>query len=186
VRSVAGLVGKKVAVNTPHNVVELAVRASARKAGIDPNAIEFVPMPFPDMAAALANGGVDAVFVVEPYQQIVLSQGGRALASSYVDIAPDLCVSLYYTSKQLARNNPGLVRRFSDAMNESLAYADVHPDEVRAILPTYTKISGDLIPNLTLPKWPTLINTDSVVAMATLAQREKILPIRPDINDMLP
>ncbi|TDV53836.1 ABC transporter substrate-binding protein [Actinophytocola oryzae] len=186
IQSVADLAGKKVAVNTFQNVVELAVRASAQKAGIDPNSIEFVKLGFPEMPPALADGRADAVFVVEPFQQTVLSQGGRALASSYVDIAPDLCVAMYFTSKQLAAENPDLVRRFTDAMNESLAYADAHPDEVRAILPSYTKISGALIPNLVLPKWPSEINRDSVEAMAELAQQERILPSKPDIDDLLP
>lgn len=186
VQSVADLAGKKVAVNTFQNVVELAVRASALKAGIDPNSIEFVKLGFPEMPAALSDGRADAVFVVEPFQQIVLSQGGRAVASGFIDIAPNLSVAQYFTSKQMIAENPDLVRRFTEAMNESLTYADSHPDEVRAILPTYTKISQDVIPNLVLPKWPQEINKDSVSAIADLAQEQKILPSKPDIGDLLP
>ncbi|MBB4907827.1 ABC transporter substrate-binding protein [Actinophytocola algeriensis] len=186
VQSVKDLAGKKVAVNTFQNVVELAVRASALKAGIDPESIEFVKLPFPDMPAALSEGRADAVFVVEPFQQIVLSQGGRALASSYVDTAPDLSVAMYFTSKQLLGENPDLVKRFTEAMNESLAYADAHPDEVRQILPTYTKIGPEIIPELVLPKWPADINTESVAAIAELAEQEKVLPKKPDIADLMP
>lgn len=186
VRSVKDLAGRKVAVNTFQNVVELAVRASALKAGIDPESIEFVKLPFPDMPAALTEGRADAVFVVEPFQQVVLSQGGRSLASSYVDTAPDLSVAMYFTSKQLLGENPDLVRRFTDAMNESLAYADAHPDEVRQILPTYTKIGPEIIPDLVLPKWPAAINTESVAAIAELARQEKVLPKKPDITDLMP
>ncbi|MGB3444766.1 MAG: ABC transporter substrate-binding protein [Actinophytocola sp.] len=186
IRSVQDLAGRKVAVNTFQNVVELAVRASALKADIDPESIEFVKLPFPDMPAALTEGRADAVFVVEPFQQIVLSRGGRALASSYVDTAPDLSVAMYFTSKQLIGENPDLVRRFTDAMNESLAYADTHPDEVRAILPTYTKIGQEVIPDLVLPKWPAQINTASVEAIAELAEQEQVLPKKPDIADLMP
>ncbi len=186
IKSVADLAGKKVAVNTFQNVVELAVRASALKAGVDPESIEFVKLGFPEMPAALAEGRADAVFVVEPFQQVVLSQGGRALASSYVDTAPNLSVAMYFTSKQLLGENPDLVKRFTDAMNESLAYADGHPDEVRQILPTYTKIGPELIPNLVLPKWPAEINEDSVEAIAKLAEEEQVLPSKPNIDDLLP
>jgi NitT/TauT family transport system substrate-binding protein len=186
IQSVKDLAGKKVAVNTFQNVVELAVRASALKAGIDPETIEYVKLPFPDMPAALSEGRADAVFVVEPFQQIVLSQGGRALASSLVDTAPDLSVAMYFTSKQLLGENPDLVRRFTDAMNESLAYADAHPDEVRQILPTYTKIGPEVIPDMVLPKWPADINTESVETIAELAQQEKVLPKKPDIADLMP
>lgn len=186
VRSVKDLAGKKVGVNTFENVVELAVRASALKAGIDPESIEFVKLPFPEMPAALTENRADAVFVVEPFQQIVLSQGGRALASSYVDTAPNLSVAMYFTSERLLGENPDLVRRFTDAMNESLAYADAHPDEVREILPTYTQIGPEVIPDLVLPKWPAEINEDSVRTIAELARSEGVLPSEPDIADLMP
>jgi NitT/TauT family transport system substrate-binding protein len=186
VRSVKDLVGKKVAVNTFQNVVELAVRASALKAGVDPESIEFVKLPFPDMPAALTSGRADAVFVVEPFQQVVLSQGGRALASSYVDTAPNLSVAMYFTSKELLAQNPDLAKRFTEAMNESLEYANTHPDKVRKILPTYTKIGPEVIPDLVLPKWPPTINRDSVEAIAELAQQEGVLQKKPNITDLMP
>jgi NitT/TauT family transport system substrate-binding protein len=186
IKSVADLAGKKVAVNVFQNVVELAVRASALKAGIDPDSIEYVKLAFPEMPAALSAGSVDAAFVVEPFQQVVLSQGGRPLASSLVDAAPNLSVAMYFTSKQLLADNPDLARRFTAAMNESLTYADKHPDEVRQILPTYTKISAEVIPHLVLPKWPVKVNRASVETIASLARKEKILSGSPDIGDLLP
>ncbi len=52
-----------------------------------------------------------------------------------------MCVALYVTSTGLAQSNPDLVGRFTTAMKKSLAYADSHPDEVRAVLGTYTQIA---------------------------------------------
>ncbi len=186
ITSVKDLAGKKVAVNVLQNIVELSVRASADKAGIDPDSIQYVKLGFPDMPAALASGQVDAAFVVEPFQQVVLSQGGRAIASSLVDAAPNLSVAMYFTSEQMIAKNPDLVRRFTAAMNESLAYAQGHPDEVRATLPSYTKIPAEVIPKLVLPKFPKEINKDSVATVASFGQKEKILPSKPDINALLP
>ena len=186
VKSVKDLAGKKVAVNVLQNIVELSVRASAKKAGIDPDSIEYVKLGFPDMPAALAAGQVDAAFVVEPFQQIVLSQGGRPIASSLVDAAPNLSVAMYFTSRQLLSENPDLARRFTEAMNESLDYARTHPDEVRATLPSYTKIPADVIPKLVLPTFPKEVNRDSVEAVATFGEEQGILPSKPDINALLP
>jgi NitT/TauT family transport system substrate-binding protein len=186
ITSVKDLAGKKVAVNVLQNIVELSVRASAKKAGIDPNSIEYVKLGFPDMPAALGAGQVDAAFVVEPFQQIVLSQGGRPIASSLVDAAPNLSVAMYFTSEQLLAQNPDLARRFTEAMNESLEYAQSHPDEVRATLPSYTKIPAEVIPKLVLPKFPTEVDEPSVEAVATFGLAQKILPSEPDINALLP
>jgi NitT/TauT family transport system substrate-binding protein len=186
IQTAADLAGKKVAANTLKNIVDTSVRASVRKAGGDPKSVQFVELGFPQQPAALQSGQVDAVFVVEPFQQQVLSQGGRKIASSYVDAAPNLTVASYFTSKQLQAENPDLVSRFTEAMKESLAYADAHPDEARQIIGTYTQISADVIAKVTLPKWPADINRDSVQKLADLAKEDGLLEKPADLNALLP
>lgn len=180
------LAGKTVAANTLKNIVDTSVRASVRKAGGDAGSVKFVELGFPQQPAALQSGQVDAVFVVEPFQQQVLAQGGRKIASSYVDAAPNLTVASYFTSTQLIGSNPDLVKRFTDAMKESLAYADAHPDEARQIIGTYTQITADVIAKVTLPKWPADINRDSVQKLSDLAVADGLLPKPADLNALLP
>ncbi len=186
IQSPKDLEGKTVAANTLQNIVDTSVRASVRKDGGDPSKVKFVALPFPEQPAALANGQVDAVFVVEPFQQAVLAEGGRKIASSYVDAADDLTVAAYFTSQQLQAENPDLVKRFTEAMQESLSYADSHPDEARAIIGTYTEIAPEVIEKVTLPKWPADINRDSLETMADLAVEDGLLKEAPDLNALLP
>jgi NitT/TauT family transport system substrate-binding protein len=186
IKSAKDLEGKTVAANTLQNIVDTSVRASVRKAGGDPSKVKFVALPFPEQPAALASGQVDAVFVVEPFQQAVLAEGGRKIASSYVDAAKDLTVAAYFTSQQLLAENPDLVKRFTDAMQESLSYADSHPEEARQIIGTYTKIAPEVIEKVTLPKWPADINRDSLETMADLAVSDGLLKEAPDLNALLP
>ena len=180
------LEGKKVAANTLQNIVDTSVRQSVREDGGDPSKVEFTALPVPDQPAALANGQVDAIFVVEPFQQAALAQGARKIASSYVDVAPDLAVALYFTSQELMAENPDLVKRFTEAMQESLSYADANPGEAREIIGTYTKIAPDVIEKLTLPKWPAEINKDSVEKLADLAKEDGLLTNPVDVNALLP
>jgi hypothetical protein len=140
IRTAADLAGKRVAVNTLKNIGDSTIRASVRKAGGDPSSIRFVEPPFPDMPAALQAGRVDAVWVVEPFLSASLAEGGRLVASNYVNTAPDLTVAVYFASEKLIKDDPDLVKRFTEAMTESLAYADAHPDEARQVLTTYTQI----------------------------------------------
>ncbi|WP_341721027.1 ABC transporter substrate-binding protein [Micromonospora sp. FIMYZ51] len=186
IRSPKDLAGKTVAANTLNNIVDTAVRASVRKAGGDATAVKFVELPFPDQGAALESGRVDAIFVVEPFQQAALASGARKIASSYVDAAPSLTVAMYFTSNQLASQNPDLVKRFSEAMKESLAYADSHAEEVREILGDYTRISPEVRATMILPKWPAEINRDSVQALADLAVTDGLLTSKPDLDKLLP
>ena len=186
IQSAADLAGKSVAANTLKNIVETTVRDSVRQAGADPSTVEFVELPFPDMPAALEAGRVDAVFVVEPFLTATLDDGGRVVASSFAEVAPNLTVAVYFTSTELATSNPDLVRRFTEAMQESLAYADAHPDEVRQSLSTYTQISPEVAAKLILPKWPADINRDSMAVLGELAVTDGLIPAAPDLDALLP
>lgn len=186
IKSATDLVGRKVAVNTLKNIADTTTRATVRKAGGDPKGINFVELAFPDMGAALQAGRVDAIFVVEPFLTLAVNQGGRVVASNYVDAAPNLTVATYFTSNQLISSNPGLVKRFAEAMKESLQYADSHPDEVRAVLKTYTQIADDVRAKLILPKWPADVNKASVQTLADLAMGDGLLTKSPDLNALLP
>lgn len=186
IKSPKDLAGRTVAANTLKNIVETSVRASVRKDGGDAAAVKFTELAFPEQVPALTAGRVDAIFVVEPFQQSAIAAGTRKIASSYVDAAPDLTVAMYFTSNKLLAENPDLVRRFTEAMKKSLAYADEHPDEVRAVLGAYTKITPEVRESLVLPKWPAEINRASVDALADLAVTDGLLTAKPDLSTLLP
>jgi NitT/TauT family transport system substrate-binding protein len=181
-----GLAGKSVAVNTLNNIGDTTIREVVRQAGGDPSGIKFVELPFPDMPAAVQEGRVDAAWVVEPFLTIATDQGARPVASNFAGTDPELMVAAYFTSQELIQSNPDLVERFTEAMNESLAYAQNNPDEARRILSTYTEIDDATAEALTLPRWPTEINTGSVQRLADLAARDGLVTKQPDVQALLP
>ncbi|MEJ3744066.1 ABC transporter substrate-binding protein [Actinomycetes bacterium KLBMP 9797] len=186
IQSAKDFAGKKVAVNTLQNIGDTVIREAVRKAGGDPAAVNFVEMGFPQMPAALAAGQIDAAFAVEPTLSTIKAQGGRPVSWVYADAAPNLTVAVYFTSIKLLGENPELATRFTEAMNESLAYADAHPDEVRKVITTYTKIDPKIVDTLTLPKWPTEINRASVEKLAALGQGDGIFEKAPELDKILP
>ncbi|MEO3814858.1 ABC transporter substrate-binding protein [Sphaerisporangium sp. B11E5] len=136
--------------------------------------------------AALDAGQVDAAWVVEPALNTVKAMGGRVIASNFVDIAPDLTVALYFTSDKLQAENPDLVKRFQEAMRESLTYADGHPDDVRQVITTYTKIQAGSLLDLTLPKWPADPNRASLEELAKLSRQDGLFAEAPDLSKLVP
>ncbi|MCX5372119.1 MULTISPECIES: ABC transporter substrate-binding protein [unclassified Streptomyces] len=185
-KSAKDLEGKKVAINTLKNINETAVRESVRKAGGDPDRVKFVELAFDQMPAALDSGQIDAAMVVEPALATVKSQGGVEIASPLVDVAPNLTVAMYFTSTQYAQKNPDVVKKFQEATAESLAYADAHPDEVRQIVTTYTKIPTSVLAQVTLPKWPAEANRSSIEALQKLGEQDKLFKSTPDLEKLLP
>lgn len=186
IKTAADLAGKTVSVNTLKNIGDTTVRESIRKAGGDPSTVKFVELAFPDMPAALEKGQIDAAWVVEPFVAITASQGARIVASNLVDTAPNLMISGYFTSDKLISEKPDLVKAFTEALNESLEYADAHPDEARAIVATYTKIDKALLDQLVLPKWHTEINHESTQKLVDLAAQDGLIDEKIDLSTLLP
>ena len=186
IKTAKDLAGKTVSVNTLKNIGDVTVRASVRKAGGDPSKVKFTELAFPDMPAALTTKKVDAAWVVEPFLSAIKAQGGRVVAWNFVDTAPDLPVAAYFTSAKLGTEKSDLVKRFTEAMVESSAYAQAHPDEARAVLPTYTKITAEQAKALTLPQWPDKIDTNALGVLADLAVSDGLLTTKPDLTALLP
>ncbi|WP_212998369.1 ABC transporter substrate-binding protein [Winogradskya consettensis] len=186
IRTAKDLAGRKIAVNTLKNLGDTTIRQSVRKDGGDPGHIDFEAMPFSAMPAALQAGKVDAAWVVEPQLSEALTQGSQVVASNYVDTAPDLTVALYFAGTALLGKDPDLVKRFSEAIDESLAYAAAHPDEVRDIIGTYTPITDVVRTAMILPNWPHDINRGSLQRLATLGTEDGIFTGTPQLDQLLP
>ncbi|MEU4214996.1 ABC transporter substrate-binding protein [Actinoplanes sp. NPDC026623] len=186
IRSAKDLAGKRIALNTLRNLGDTTVRQSVRLAGGNPNGIRFQAMPFSAMPSALQGRQVDAAWVVEPQLSEVLTQGGQVVASNFVDTAPNLTVAMYFTSRPTIAGDPDLVARFTEAVNESLRYADGHPEEIRATVGTYTKITDTVRTAMILPNWSGDINRASLERLAALGRQDGIFTKPPALDQLLP
>jgi ABC-type nitrate/sulfonate/bicarbonate transport system substrate-binding protein len=71
---------------------------------------------------------------------------------------------------------------FAAAMVESQQYATDHPDEARAVLSSYTQIQPDVAAALTLPKYPTEIDRNSVAKLLDLGVKDGNVPDGVDLD----
>jgi NitT/TauT family transport system substrate-binding protein len=186
IRTAADLAGKRVAVNTLKNINTTTINKVVRDAGGDPSAIKYVELGFPDIAAAVAKGDVDAGQVVEPFLTIATGQGDRQIVSNYAGTDPALMVGMYFTSQAFQQKNPEVVKKFTAAMTKSLEYASSHGDEARAALNDYTKIDPEVQKSLVLPKWPSAVDQDSVQVLSDLALQDGLITKQPDLGTLLP
>lgn len=183
---VADLVGKKVGVNTLNNISDSTISEAVKQAGGDPAGVDFVEMPFPDMVGQLAKGNVDAIAAVEPFVTIAEGDGNERVFSNYAEPVEDLTVAVYFTSDQYVQQNPETTEKFVRAMKASLEFADANPDRVREILPTYTSLEPNVIEKLTLPKFPTEVNADSIEEVARISLDRGLIDEVPDMTALLP
>lgn len=75
------------------------------------------------------------------------------------------------------------MKKFTEAMTESLEYASEHPEEARQILTVYTKIDSGVMEKLTLPDWPTQVDMPSLEKLASLGEQDGIFgDKKPDLD----
>ncbi|MEV6843687.1 ABC transporter substrate-binding protein [Actinoplanes sp. NPDC051411] len=183
IASARDLAGKTIAVNNLNNVGPLTINAALQASGADITRVKFVEVAFPEMGAALAQGRVDAVWAVEPFASAIKASGGaKLLLRPYPLVAPHFPVASYFTSQSFAASDPDVVDRFRQAMNESLTYAQNHPDEVRRILPTYLTLKPEVAAHVVLPEWSTDVGAPLLQRTAELAKEYGYLTAEPDVT----
>jgi len=185
VRRPADLAGKRVAVNTFRNIVELNARSALQTNGVDPATVQFVEVPFPDMAAALSTGRVDAASMVEPY----ITSASRTIgAVPILDTASgptkDIPLAGYGVTAQFARENPRTVAAFRRAMARGQQAASDRRT-VEQVLPTYIKIDQSTASLINLGTFPQTLDATRLQRVADLMQQFGQLPGRFDVQPLL-
>lgn len=180
------LVGTTVGVNNLKNIGDTTIRHAIEKDGGDPTDVEFVEVAFPDAPAAVAKKQVDAAWVLEPFLSQVLAEGGRVVSWNYLEMSPNLDIAGYFTTDEFIAANEDLTKNFTAAMNKSLEYAQEHPDEVRAIVGTYTEIDSATRAKMTLPAFRSEFDRESATALGEAAVKFGTLSTEPDLDKLLP
>ncbi|MGC5615380.1 ABC transporter substrate-binding protein [Georgenia sp. Z1491] len=175
ISSPSDLEGRTVAVNTLNNIGDTVVRSVVEADGGDPDAVEFVELAFPDMPAALTEGRVEAAWVLDPFMTMLNDEGAESISRPYAEVHPELMVAAYFTSEQLASSDPEVIEAFQAAMQESLTYAEEHPDEARAVLSEFTEIAPEVREAIVLPRWPSEFAIESIETLADLAYQHGLL-----------
>ena len=158
IRSPQDLAGKRIAVNTVRNIIELTARSALETAGVAPDSVRFVEVPFPDMATALQDGRVDAAFMVEPFiTQAALSSGTIGVLDAASGPTDGIPLGGVAVTAQFAATYPRTVAAFRRAVARAQADMDDR-SVVERTLPTYTKISPDTAALIALGTWPATLD----------------------------
>jgi NitT/TauT family transport system substrate-binding protein len=185
IRSARDLQGRTISVNTLNNIGDVTIRESLRKRGANPSSPRFVEIPFPGAVQALSANRVDAAWVVEPFLTQGLVGGSRMVLANYEATSPSLPIATYFTTKQYADRNAGVVRRFRTAMRQSLNYARTHPRQARSMVLSYTRIGSGVVARMQLPSWPSTLDRKKVDLISSLMVRYGLIRSKPNLDGVL-
>lgn len=165
------LEGKTVSVNARNGLLELLGKIAVKADGGDPSKVRFVELGFAESVAALKTGKTNAMVGAEPFGTAAIADGFPAISSPYLAMSnKSMLTSAYFTFEDQLKKNPELFRNIRAAIDESLVYAQQHPDAVRKQLPKFTKLSPAMASRLILPTYSTAIPRESVEIFSKYAR----------------
>jgi NitT/TauT family transport system substrate-binding protein len=175
ITSAKDLAGKTVAVNLTSNIQTLTLNAILKAQGVT-GTPDYVAIPFPEMGAALKAHRVDAISVVEPYVTAYQKTDGAVPVTSQC-VAPvaNYPLSGYFATASWVKQYPNTLRAFQRAMAQAQAYANANPAAVRAILPTYTKITAAEAGQVALGSFPATMDTGQLQQEADLMRQQGMI-----------
>jgi NitT/TauT family transport system substrate-binding protein len=167
IKSAKDLEGKTVSVNALNGLLQMLGMAAVKADGGDPKKVHFIELGFAEALAALQAGKIDAMVGAEPFGTAAIASGFPPISSPYQSMSTkSMLTSSYFTSEAQLKANPELFKKIRAAINESLDYAQAHPDEIRKQLPKFTKLGPDVAAKLILPHYQTEIPRESVEAFS--------------------
>ncbi|MEA4855571.1 ABC transporter substrate-binding protein [Solidesulfovibrio sp.] len=173
VASVKDLAGKTVAINTLGNINEAAMRALAEKAGLAPEAVRLVEVPFPDMATALAKGSVDAALTLEPFVTDAVSRGAARILdpSPHAAFGDPYLIGAWFAKKSWIDSHPREAAAFARAVAKASAFIAAHPEKAREILAARTRLSPELATKIALPRFPEALDPAALQGVIDVCAR---------------
>ncbi|MGH3244211.1 MAG: ABC transporter substrate-binding protein [Spirillospora sp.] len=186
VKNPKDLEGKKVAVNILNNVQTLTLNAILRANNVDASKVDYVQVPFPQMAAALERRQVDAVHLVEPFTSDTQTElGARVAVDGGAQPVTNLPVSGFVTTQDFTRKNPKTAAAFQRAIFAAQQKAGADRSSVERVLPGYAKIDAKVAAVITLPGYPSTLTTNRMQRVVDLMFAAKMIKKKPDMKTIL-
>jgi NitT/TauT family transport system substrate-binding protein len=155
VRAAKDLEGKSVTVHVLNNIQAITLNAIVRAGGADPAKIDYRQVVFPQMAAVMQKGDVDAIHVTEPFLTDARQKlGARVVVDGGGPPVTDLPLDGYFALDGWAKQNPKTAAAFQRAMRKAQEMA-ADRKVVEAVLPTFVRnITPEVASSMTMPAFP--------------------------------
>jgi NitT/TauT family transport system substrate-binding protein len=191
VKTAKDLEGKTVAVNTLNNIVHLMAMAWIDKNGGSSSKVKFVEVPFPQMAATLSAGKLDAISVHEPFATAAIEKGGaRVLAQPWGDVLPKFLIASWFASEKWLAKNKETGQAFVRAIGRGIDAIQGDPEGSRAAMVKWAGLNPDLAGKIGLPVFEKGIAEKDLQATIDLTLKYKLIAkafkARDVISDLAP
>ena len=186
IQRAADLAGKKISVGLINSINHIHMIEWLKKAGVDAKTVQFIEIPFPQMADALLQNRLDAVWAVEPFLTIMRKSGNvRIIGYPYQDNVPNMDITAFFAKETWLKANSDVARRFRRAYLRAVTHLNEASKEERdGWVAKFTGVKPELVAEMSLPVFPTEFSMPSLrINMALGVAQRLITPF--DIETMV-
>ena len=186
ITTVADLKGKKIAVNVKGNIGTLLVDSVLTDNAVLASSVHFVPIEFPNMAAALQHGQVDAAWMPEPFvTEAEENTGAVPLADSNQGSSQNLPISGYIVTGAWLKKYPNTAAAFRTAILKGQAVAATNPGAVQQGMEKFAGTPQKAAAIANDPEFPTQQNAVLLGRLAKLMLGFGMLQQAYNVNQMI-
>src|SRR5436853_265038 len=148
-----------------------------RRNGGDAKAVQLTEIPFPQMADALMQDRLDAVWAVEPFFTILKKSGNvRVIGYPYQENIPNMDVTAMFAKESWLKGNADGAKRFRAVFARAQKFISEAPKEDRdAFVSNFTSVRPELVAEMSLPIFVSDFNLQSLKTNMELAVGQKLM-----------
>jgi NitT/TauT family transport system substrate-binding protein len=185
VKNVKDLAGKKIGVSAINTASDAMTKSIMRANGVDFSGVKWIPIPFPDISAALARGDVDAAYLPEPF----ITNAAKSIgAVPVIDVASgpteDFPIGGYASLSKFTSANPKTVAAFQRAMKKATDEA-ADRGKIQPLIVEFAKVDADTAALVTLPNFHSTLDPRRLQRVPDQLQEFNITKKRIDVSSML-
>jgi NitT/TauT family transport system substrate-binding protein len=140
------LIGKTFGVGSLNDFNHISLLAWLDVNGISRDQVKFVELPFGQVGGALQRGLVQASFITEPVKTDAVKAGQiRDFADTYLAVAPELAVVVWFATKAWLQKNPETAKKFVTGIYATAKWANTHYAESGLMLAKAAKMDPDVV-----------------------------------------
>ncbi|WP_113701688.1 ABC transporter substrate-binding protein [Nonomuraea lactucae] len=186
VKTVKDLKGKTIAVNVLKALGQTVTNAHLEQAGLTPQDVKFVAVPFADQLGALSSGRVDAAWLVEPFLTAARTQlGATEVIDTMSGPTAGIPVDGWGVTETWLKKYPNTARAFHRAMARAQLLAGSDRSAVNEVIPTYTQIPAEAAAAMKLGVFSMEVDKAKLQRLADMLAGYGYLKAKPDVTQQI-
>jgi NitT/TauT family transport system substrate-binding protein len=173
-RTAKDLEGQAVGVVALTSQSAVATTEWLRANGADVAKVKMFELPFPAMAPALARGTVAAALIGEPFVNFARADV-RVFAKPFDIIAKSFYIGAWFASRDWAKGNADLLRRFSETVYETARWSNSHQPETLQTLSSVAKVEIERVRTMNRVVWATSLDPRLMQPVLDIAAKYKLI-----------